>query len=288
MSAMSVLFASVAVLLLLAAPMERAGPQDAPPGEPRPSLRIQKILLRPPATGKTYRLGERLLVTVMFSHFVRATGTPTIELTIKSRVKQAHYIETYSDVWQQQYHILLESHREFTRQNVRMFLIFNYIVQAEDLDEDGISVAANALTLNGGTITLRSNANIVAELEHPAATADPARKVDGRTTDIIPIYSPSAGLQNPFQDGSPAWSHDGTKIASVSKLDCERMGIWVTNVDSSDSVSLTRCGDGKPISRSPQRSPDSTQIAFLSWPSGSPFSQGYNSPPTLPQVRAST
>ena len=36
----------------------------------------------------------------------------------------------------------------------RAYVLFSYIVQSSDTDADGISIAADALSLNGGTITL--------------------------------------------------------------------------------------------------------------------------------------
>ena len=50
-----------------------------------------------------------------------------------------------------------------------------------DRDEDGIDIAADALVLNGGTITAMDGTTD-ADLAHDAAPADPTRKVDGSRT----------------------------------------------------------------------------------------------------------
>ena len=50
-----------------------------------------------------------------------------------------------------------------------------------DRDQDGISIAANALSLNGGTIRA-TDGTTDADLTHGAAPADPNRKVDGSRT----------------------------------------------------------------------------------------------------------
>ena len=59
------------------------------------------------------------------------------------------------------------------------WLNFRYEVQPQDVDQDGVSVPANALTLNGGTI--RSAAGVDAELNLGAHAITNAtdHKVDG-------------------------------------------------------------------------------------------------------------
>ncbi len=57
-------------------------------------------------------------------------------------------------------------------------LSFDYRVQAADRDEDGISIPANAMILNGGTITA-ADGTTDADVTHDAVAADPARKVNG-------------------------------------------------------------------------------------------------------------
>ena len=58
-------------------------------------------------------------------------------------------------------------------------LSFDYLVQATDRDEDGISIPANALGLSGGTITHAASPASDADLAHGAVPADPGRKVNG-------------------------------------------------------------------------------------------------------------
>ena len=239
MSATRVLFTGVAALLLLAVPMEKTWAQATPPDELGPSLRIREVLLEPPASGETYRLGERLLVTVTFNDFVAATGTPSIGLTIGSRTRQAPLVR---NLWQASSFLNRKTRpdREYTFNEQRTYLVFTYIVQATDLDSDGISIAANALTLNGGTITSYGDATIAAALEHPAVTADTARKVDGRA-DYVQIRSPNnpeqhdrGGLRN------PAWSPDGTKVTMdfFDPTESGPDGLYIANTDGSIPVRL--------------------------------------------------
>ena len=112
-----------------------------------------------PANGDTYGPGERIQVAVTFSEAVAVTGTPQIGLTIGAETRQATYDAS---------------------QSKGTLLVFTYAVQATDADTDGISIAANALDLNGGTITLAGDSATAASLGHAAVATDPARKVSGR------------------------------------------------------------------------------------------------------------
>ena len=58
---------------------------------------------------------------------------------------------------------------------------FEYTVQGPDRDEDGISIPANAILLNGGTIKFGADSTIDADLTHAAVARDPTRKVRGST-----------------------------------------------------------------------------------------------------------
>ena len=142
------------------------GSGDVPnPGggsNPEPSLRVSTVRFTgTPASGETYRLGEQIRVAVTFSDAVTVTGTPQIGLTVGSATRQATYDATRSK---------------------GTLLTFTYTVQATDADPDGISMAADALTLNGGTISLASDTT--AALGHNAVATDDTRKVNG-STDVV-------------------------------------------------------------------------------------------------------
>ena len=130
---------------------------------PEPSLRVSHVAFTgTPVSEETYRLGEQIRVAVTFSDAVTVTGSPQIGLTVGSATRQATYDATRSK---------------------GTLLVFTYTVQATDADADGISIAANALTLNGGTISLASDTTAAA-LEHAAVATDDARKVDG-SMDVV-------------------------------------------------------------------------------------------------------
>ena len=94
-------------------------------------------------------------MNVLFSKAVRVIGTPSVELTIGTRKRQARYDSTI-----------------FSR------AVFTYAVQAADADADGISIDANAIRLNGDAIKDVVATNTDAVLTHSAAAASTSQKVD--------------------------------------------------------------------------------------------------------------
>ena len=81
-----------------------------------------------------YFAGERIIVRVTFSDSVNVTGTPRVVLGIGS---------------------CTDCYAEYTSGNGDVTLVFEYHVLIDDSDSDGISIAANALELNGGTIVAK-------------------------------------------------------------------------------------------------------------------------------------
>ena len=118
--------------------------------------RVEDIsFISSPARGDAYGLGEMVEVVVDFDRAVTATGSPQVGLTIGTQTRYA----TFS-AWS------------------RQSLYFGYTVQTEDVDEDGISIAANAFFLNGGTIKAAAS-TIDADLTHGALAAQRGSKVNG-------------------------------------------------------------------------------------------------------------
>ena len=84
---------------------------------------------RPPAG--TYVEGDGIEFTVTFDRVVHVTGDPVLTVSVGGRSRAAALVSGSGT------------------ENLR----FRYVVQAGDADEDGVSVAANALDLAGGAIT---------------------------------------------------------------------------------------------------------------------------------------
>ena len=114
-----------------------------------------------PARDDTYDLGERVEVVVKFDREVMPTGTPRVALTIGEETRHA----TFSG-WN-------------ISRSVYSELSFNYTVEAADRDKDGISIPANALILDSGTITAADGVTD-ADLTHAAIPGERGWKVNGR------------------------------------------------------------------------------------------------------------
>ena len=136
-------------LLALVVAATAANAEDAAPAIAAVTFHVS------PARGGTYERGERVQVEVRFDRAVRATGSPRVALTVGTQTRHA----TYSG-WGGQ------------------SLYFDYTVQEQDRDEDGISIAANALSLGGGTIRA-ADGTADADLTHGAVAAGGANKVNG-------------------------------------------------------------------------------------------------------------
>ncbi len=137
-----------------------------------------------PLSGDTYGLGEVIEVRVKFIADVTVTGSPQLALTIGSATKQAVY--------------------RVKHQSGPMGS-FRYEVAAGDMDEDGISIATDALSLNGGTIMENADGTTAADLRHDAVPADSSRKVNGGSQ-VPPSdtrrTAPFQGLLSIASDGS--------------------------------------------------------------------------------------
>ena len=97
------------------------------------------------------------LVNVVFDQPVTISGTPRLALTIGAHTRQATYSAGFNDN--------------------RAVAPFYYSLQASDFDGDGISVVANALALNGGTIRDAEGENAVLGLGSHAVANDATLRV---------------------------------------------------------------------------------------------------------------
>ena len=88
------------------------------------------IVLATAATTTPLNIGDVITARVTMSETVQVTGTPQLTLTIGSTTKQASYSGGTGTT----------------------ILTFTYAVETGLFDGDGISIAANAIMLNGGTI----------------------------------------------------------------------------------------------------------------------------------------
>ena len=113
-----------------------------------------------PATGTTYDTGESVSATVTFDEAVDVTGTPQLTINMGGSDKVLDYSSGTGSA----------------------ALVFSgYTVAFGDTDADGLSIAANKLDVNGGTIKATTDENPDADLTHGAVAASSSHKVDGAT-----------------------------------------------------------------------------------------------------------
>ena len=191
-----------------------------------------------PASGQnnTYKLNDVIDVTVTFNEAVTVTGTPRIDMTIGSTVRQADY----------------KSGSTTTQ------LLFQYTVQAGDEDTDGATINANSLKLNGGGIR-KKDSTINADLAHGAQTNQSGHKVDG----VVPALTEAevegdelALLYGEVLDGSsqPATGdfavtvdNDARSVSAVAMSSSEVKLTLASAVTSGQAVTLTYTPGTNPI-----------------------------------------
>ena len=120
-----------------------------------------------PDTNGTYALGDAIEVTVTFDEPVRVTGTPQLLLKVGNDNRTARY-----------------------HHGMGKALLFAYTVVEDDADTDGVSIAANQLSLNGGAIKdAGGNAGVLA---HQLLPPHLWHKVNGKTTQRPPPPQPTS------------------------------------------------------------------------------------------------
>ena len=104
----------------------------------------------------TYVLGNVITVVIDFDEEIRVQGGPTLQMRIGSRTREVTATEGGNALW------------------------FEYRVQSSDYDPDGISIAADAIRLNGGSVKDLFGNDADLYLGPHAIANDPDHKVDGR------------------------------------------------------------------------------------------------------------
>ena len=128
----------------------------------RPTVRGVSFLSSP-AADSTYARNEEIRVAVRFRRqgagALVVTGAPRLALQVGGVTRQAAYYGVSGDS-----------------------VLFRYTVQAADRDADGVSIAAGALTLNGGAIRDAVGNAAVLGLGRHTVSSQAAHKVDGGVT----------------------------------------------------------------------------------------------------------
>ena len=113
-----------------------------------------------PGSDRIYAPEDEIQATVTFSEPVDVERTPRLMLKVGERNRPAGYLDGTGTTE----------------------LVFGYEVVDGDEDTDGVSIDADSLSLNGGTI--KDGSNNSADLDHDGVAADSGHKVDGAGPDL--------------------------------------------------------------------------------------------------------
>ena len=144
---------------------------------------IDSIAFNSAGPDNTFEAGDAVTATVTFDETVTVDttgGTPQLTINVGGTDKVLDYS---------------------SGSGTTALVFSGYTVAPGDADTDGLSIAANKLDLNGGTIKATADANPDAVLDHAAVAASANHKVDGGTVtnaSVASIAFKSAGVDNTF------------------------------------------------------------------------------------------
>ena len=136
-----------------------------------PASVIDLVIESNPLDGRAYGAGERIEISIWFETDVTVSGSPQLALTIGSQIRDAAFVGN--------------------RGNGR--LVFRYVVESADRDPNGISIATNALSLNGGDIGDTDGESAVLDLGEHAIADHPSHQVRGALRELVPDQELVAG-----------------------------------------------------------------------------------------------
>ena len=139
----------------------------------KPTVSSLRISSTPP-NNKFYKIGDTIQATVTFSETMKVTGSPQLTLKIGSEDRNANW----------------------TSGSGTKNLVFEYTVAIGDEDTNGIEIAANQLSFNGGTLT--DTPGNAATLTHTALAAQASHKVDGIAPKVSSLRISSTAPHNDY------------------------------------------------------------------------------------------
>ena len=153
-----------------------ADPAQTVNGDYVPALVTEVQIVSDPGDG-VYAAGDPIDVEVEFSAAVHVDGEPSVALSVGERTADAAYVGGSGTT----------------------VLTFRYVVESGDRDDDGVSIAADALA--GGTVT--DAAGNPADLRFPALAANPDHPVDAVAATIAAVRIVSDPGEAGYAAGDP-------------------------------------------------------------------------------------
>ena len=153
----------------------------------------------PSGQNNTYKKDDVIDVTVTFSEAVTVTGTPQIDLTIGSNVRNADYKSG----------------------STTTTLLFQYAVADTDEDTNGATINANGLKLNSGSI-VRNNSTINADVAYAVRANQSGHKVDGKAPALSEAGVNGSRLTLTYEEALDSGSRPATGDFAVTVNDTAR------------------------------------------------------------------
>lgn len=126
------------------APTTTPAPTATPTPTPTPSpettadtMTVELVLVYESQNPHGFTSGETIAIDVRWTGFLAIDGSPRLRLVIGSNIRWAQFNQIYT------------SRVKGDRSVIR----FTYEIRDDDFDEDGLSIPADAIDLNGGSIT---------------------------------------------------------------------------------------------------------------------------------------
>ena len=176
----------------------------------RPVVSGGPEIISTPRQGQTYGAGEVIKVKLSFSEPVTVTGTPQLELTVGGTARTAKYDGGDSE---------------------DRGVVFHYAVQFPDSDEDGVSIAADGLELNGGTISDAAG-NAANDLAQAALAAQAGHKVRV-LTNSAPTFAVTEATFT-VAENTPPGGQVGTALTATDVEEADTLAYALSGTDGSD------------------------------------------------------
>ena len=183
-----------------------------------PTVTAIALAAKDEKSGQSYAVlneGDTVDIAVTFSEAVNITGSPLLALVIGGGSSNASYLSA-----------------DARNTGASTTKYFRYTVAAGDTDANGISIAANALSLNGASIT--DAAGNAATTTHSITVADNAAYSFDTGAPAAPTLAPGAGVSN------------GATAAEATAS----TGVVTVNAESGSTVRVTFTDNASPTAHS--------------------------------------
>ena len=135
---------------------------------------VESVALSDAGTDGAYGIGDTVSVTVTFTDSVDVAGVPQLDIDVAGSDKKLSYD---------------------SGTGTAALVFTGYTVAENEVDADGIEIAANELELGGGTIRKKGSTDVNATLTHAAVAAESTHRVDGVRPTLLLASTSADGTQ---------------------------------------------------------------------------------------------